>query len=196
MKKMGLVLIVAGILGGAFAFNLDTSVETGGETIGSGKYAVTIPKSRVNNLGLMEERRNYLGASGLAILVGVILFGFGSLQRPAASPSTNATSGQEQQSQDARELAQRLAAGQRLSSEQITLLVEASRTEKSLAYTTNRVNGNSLLHLAAEANLASEAKALIELGVSAHSGNGNGKKPYQLTSDQDLSTFLKYAAGV
>ncbi len=95
MKPLGLLLVVLGLVGGAFAFQMDTSVKTGGETIGSGSYSITIPEKRVNNLGLMDDRRNYLYASGLSILIGVLLFGFGSIQQSALGPSAYATKARE-----------------------------------------------------------------------------------------------------
>lgn len=67
---LGSWLLIAGIVGLLWAFNLDTSVEAGGEYLGLG---VSVPRARVNNLGLMEERRNYLMLSGLACVIGVIV---------------------------------------------------------------------------------------------------------------------------
>lgn len=80
MKQLGLVLVALGLFGAVFAFSMDTTIETGGDTIGSGGFSITLPKSRVHNLGLIEQRRIFLYTSGLVILVGVILFGFGSIQ--------------------------------------------------------------------------------------------------------------------
>jgi len=74
------------------AFNMNTTVESGGDKIGSGVYSVEIPKMKVNNLGLMDERRNHLMFAGLTILAGVILFGFGALSdnRNVQSDNTKA----------------------------------------------------------------------------------------------------------
>lgn len=92
MKQLGLVLVALGLLGAVFAFSMDTTIETGGKTIGSGIYSVTIPSGRVHNLGLMEQRSNVLYTSGLAILVGVILYGFGSIQQNSIGPKDEAKS--------------------------------------------------------------------------------------------------------
>jgi hypothetical protein len=79
MKGIGILLIVIGVIWGVVAFTMTTTVETGGETFGSGQYSIKVPKMKVHNLGLMEERRNHLMLSGFIILVGVLLFGFGTL---------------------------------------------------------------------------------------------------------------------
>lgn len=80
MKQLGLVLVALGLFGAVFAFSLDTTIEIGGEPIGLGGFSITPPKVRVQNFDLIERRRIFLYTSGLAILVGVILFGFGSIQ--------------------------------------------------------------------------------------------------------------------
>jgi hypothetical protein len=79
MKGTGILLIIIGAIWTIIAFNMNTTVESGGEKIGSGAYSIEIPKMKVNNLGLMDERRNHLMFAGLTIVVGVILFGFGAL---------------------------------------------------------------------------------------------------------------------
>jgi hypothetical protein len=79
VKKVGILLIIVGTLWATIAFNMSTSVNAGGETFGSGEYSIKVPQMKVNNLGLMEDRRNHLMFSGLTILIGVVLFGFGSM---------------------------------------------------------------------------------------------------------------------
>ena len=93
MRSIGTMLIIAGLIWAAIAFNMPTTVEAGGERIGSGAFSVDIPRMTVNNLGLMEQRRNHLMMSGVAIIAGIILFGFGSvsavkLPKPDASTRT------------------------------------------------------------------------------------------------------------
>jgi hypothetical protein len=89
MKMLGMVLVALGLAGGVYALNMDTSVEAGGQTLVSGSYSIHVPETRVNNIGLMDERRNFLYASGLAVVVGIILFGFGSLQKSPAGSVTD-----------------------------------------------------------------------------------------------------------
>lgn len=88
MRGLGKFLVAVGILWAIVAFNMDTTVTSGPQTYGSGEYAVNVPSITVNNLGLMEARRNHLMFAGLTILVGVVLIGFGSgktADEPASS---------------------------------------------------------------------------------------------------------------
>ena len=62
MRGLSKVVIIVGVVWAIIAFSFDTSVPT---DIG-----------RVNNLGLMAERQNYIIFSGITILIGVILLGF------------------------------------------------------------------------------------------------------------------------
>lgn len=63
MKKAGIGLIVTGVISGIFALIFfETTVSTG--------------MGRVHNIGLMDERRNYLMVAGLAVVIGVILLVF------------------------------------------------------------------------------------------------------------------------
>lgn len=78
MKLFGIFFILVGLVWGIFAYNMSTTVTTGGESIGSGEFSVYIPKNEVHNLGLMETRRNHLMFSGLSVVCGVLLLGFGS----------------------------------------------------------------------------------------------------------------------
>lgn len=65
MKKAGIVIIILGVIWVLIAYNMPT-------TVGEGFR-------EVHNIGLMEDRRNHIMLAGLTILVGVILFGFGSV---------------------------------------------------------------------------------------------------------------------
>jgi hypothetical protein len=86
MKVAGALVFILGLFGALGAWNLDTTVATEGthvpgQVIG-GTYipGISIPSTRVHNLGLMEQRRNYLLLSCTAIVVAVLLVGFGELQ--------------------------------------------------------------------------------------------------------------------
>jgi hypothetical protein len=68
MKSLGIVLIIIGLIWAIIAFNFDTSVSTGLDSY-----------ERVSNLGLMAERQNHLIFSGLSIITGILLFGFGTI---------------------------------------------------------------------------------------------------------------------
>lgn len=69
MKKIGTALLVLGIISLIAVLSIDTSVPTDGF-------------SRVNNLGLMQEKQNFMMLSGLIILVGAVLMGFGLKTSP------------------------------------------------------------------------------------------------------------------
>lgn len=73
MKSFGIFLIIIGVIWAIIAFSASTTVSTGfGE---------------VNNIGLMNDRQNHLIFSGLTILIGVILFGFGSASAQSSANS-------------------------------------------------------------------------------------------------------------
>ncbi len=64
MKNIGYILMGVGLIAMLCAMSMDVSVST---------YA-----GRVNNIGLMSERQNYLIFSGFIFIGGVILAIFGS----------------------------------------------------------------------------------------------------------------------
>lgn len=74
MKSLGLLLLIIGGIGALLAFNMNTTVNTEAQYI-SGIY---IPSQTVHNIGLMDERRNYLMISSLLVIVGIIMYVFGS----------------------------------------------------------------------------------------------------------------------
>jgi hypothetical protein len=92
-KRVGAVLIVIGCIGLAVSWNMDTTLEAGGERIGSREFGVDVPKTRVHNIGLMDERRNYMLLSALALVVGVITVGFGALAENQATASNRQVTG-------------------------------------------------------------------------------------------------------
>ena len=67
MKPFGFTLVVLGLLCGLLALGMDTSIPSSSDF------------GRVNNIGLMDDRRNYLNMSALSILIGTILYGFGAV---------------------------------------------------------------------------------------------------------------------
>lgn len=56
---------------------MDTSVFIPEKSHGTGEDKVTIPSSRVNNIGLMKDQQNYLMLSALVSIVGLLMFLFG-----------------------------------------------------------------------------------------------------------------------
>ena len=88
-SPLGAFLFLLGIIGMFLALSMDTSVQVPvqhilGETIGGG---------RVNNIGLMQDRQNYLIGSGVIVLCGLLLglFGGGSTRThlPLGGPKPN-----------------------------------------------------------------------------------------------------------
>lgn len=74
MKNIGYILMGVGLIAMICAMNMDVSVSTYG--------------GRVNNIGLISDRQNYLTFSGIIFLGGVILAIFGS-KSEVASDSGN-----------------------------------------------------------------------------------------------------------
>lgn len=70
MKTFGALILLAGLVWLGFAYSMDTSVSAYGY-------------GRVQNLSLMETRNTHLLLSLGAVVVGVLLLGFGLMQRPA-----------------------------------------------------------------------------------------------------------------
>ncbi len=86
MKKLGIFLLVTGFICAIFAFNIDTTVSTESKSIGG----IYIPSTRVNNIGLMDERRNFLIFSGFQAVVGAILLLVGGAKNDNKLEAINA----------------------------------------------------------------------------------------------------------
>lgn len=74
MKTLGILLVIAGLVWGGVALNMNIGVDTG--------YLPYYGNRTVVNIGLVERRRIHLGISALLILTGSVLFGFGSVAPP------------------------------------------------------------------------------------------------------------------
>ena len=74
MKNWGIFLIIIGSVCGYIALTMDTSVETGGTS----EYGTYIPRTRVNNIGLMSQQTNFLIGAGISFISGILLIGFSS----------------------------------------------------------------------------------------------------------------------
>lgn len=79
MKTIAYFLLALGIALGVFAYSMDTTVDAGGQTFGSGEFSINIPKSRVHNLGLMEDRRLLFYAAGLSLVLGTAFLGIATV---------------------------------------------------------------------------------------------------------------------
>ena len=94
---LGILLIVVGCIVGFFAWNMDTTVESGGKTIDIGALSTNLPTSRVHNIGLMAERQNRLILSGILSLAGILLVGFSTLAQDQAKARQEPTGPERQQ---------------------------------------------------------------------------------------------------
>lgn len=89
MKLTGILILIAGLILGAFALIMDVSVDVESRNFG---YGITTPSMRVANVDLIAQRQNYLIFSGILAVVGAILTGFGSISpSSSASESTSST---------------------------------------------------------------------------------------------------------
>ena len=84
--------------------------------------------------------------------------------------------------------------GSRLDHEEIEKLAQAASSDKSLLKTADRVHGNTLLHLAAEAELSSAVEFLLKLGARPDAKNQSGRRPYEVCNDVALTRTLKNAS--
>jgi hypothetical protein len=84
MKLIGILILVAGLLLGAYALTMDVGIDMPARDFG---YGVSTPAMKVANLDLMTQRQNFLIFSGILSVVGAILTGFASM-RPAVSTPT------------------------------------------------------------------------------------------------------------
>ena len=89
MLTFGIVLLVIGVFVCIIALSMKVTVTTEPQSIGG----IDIPSQTVNNIGLMDDRRNALTVGGLLVLVGVVLTVVGSFRRSAvvAGSDGNAT---------------------------------------------------------------------------------------------------------
>lgn len=184
MKNLGYFLFALGIIIAAFGLSMDTTVESGGQTIGSGDYSVTVPKSRVHNLGLMDDRRTILYGAGLSLLLGAIFIGFGTL-------SANGQQGKSTALRQELPPLEKFSSGFWISPADVEGLAAIAKLQPSIVVATNRANGNSLLHLAASYGLRDAIELLLEAGAEKRNRNGNGQRAYQMTNIVTLVDILR-----
>jgi curved DNA-binding protein CbpA len=85
-------------------------------------------------------------------------------------------------------------AGSRLDLDEIEKLAQAAASDKTLLKTVDRVRGNTLLHLAAEADLGSAVEFLLRQGARADVKNQSGRRPYEVCNDAALARLLRNAS--
>lgn len=91
MRSAGAVAMCIGTLWAAAAFSSDVFISSPAKTVGEGEYAINVPASHVFNLSLANQRASHLIASGVLVIVGTLLYGFGRvvgvLSRPPEAES-------------------------------------------------------------------------------------------------------------
>jgi ribosomal protein L40E len=85
MKAIGIIILVAGLILGGFALNMDVSVHVPAQDFG---YGIRTPEASVANLDKMAQRQNFLIFSGVLAVVGAILTGFASTRSAIAPPDS------------------------------------------------------------------------------------------------------------
>ena len=76
-KTIGVLLLLVGIAFGIYSYRMVTTITTESRSLG---YGIEVPSMTVNNIGLMEDRRNNLMISGVIVLVGAIFTAIGGKQ--------------------------------------------------------------------------------------------------------------------
>lgn len=88
----------------------------------------------------------------------------------------------------------RFLAGSRMTEDEIVTLVTASDKDDTLTRLTDRIRGNTLLHLCARHGLYEAALTLLRNGANPDAGNGNGQKPFDMVApDTPLALALRPA---
>jgi hypothetical protein len=77
LRSLGWCAILLGLVGLIASAAMDTSVESGGEYI-AGTY---LPTQRVQNLGLMNDKQNWILVSGILMVAGLGLVRIGYVQQ-------------------------------------------------------------------------------------------------------------------
>lgn len=120
------------------------------------------------------------------------------LAQEAATQAAAEASSRAQATQAARELVTRLKqtfiAGTHLGPKDISCLAHASNADPSLAGLSERLKGETLLHVCARYGLQEEASILLRNGANANAGNGSGQKPFSLAEPGTLRAALFDAA--
>ena len=70
MKTVGVLLMIAGLVFGLYGFTMDVTVTVPAQSYG---YGISTPAMTVNNIGLMDERRNYLEVGGFLVVLGILV---------------------------------------------------------------------------------------------------------------------------
>ena len=77
MRGFGILVVIVGLGGMLYALGMDTSVSVSDVDIPHELRPYVPSAMRVNNLGLMQQRQNYLMVGGVAAVIGAIFVAVG-----------------------------------------------------------------------------------------------------------------------
>ena len=80
MRLLSMSLIVAGLIWGGIAFQMETTITTKADFIGTGMFSTYVPSQTIHNLELAEKRRGHLIGASVTFIAGILLLGFASLR--------------------------------------------------------------------------------------------------------------------
>ena len=81
MVKIGVFIVIIGVLLGIYGYGMETTVTTDESVIGVGPDAIRIPSKKIHNIVLLEKRKECLMFSGGLVLIGIILYVAGVSQQ-------------------------------------------------------------------------------------------------------------------
>ena len=168
MKTIAYLLLALGIGLGAFAYSMDTTVDAGGQTFGSGEFAINVPKSRVHNVGLLEDRRLLFYAAGLSLVLGTAFLGIATVAG-AKTTTENSTRAEGKPSQHYRVDDATLAVDEQFAeairSNDLATVKHLLSSRSISPHGRNR-NGKGWLQYATALGSTNAAKTLLEHGAS------------------------------
>jgi len=88
MRIFGAILALTGLIWGIVAFNISTHIHIPANTVYSPSGTYSTPARDVHNLDLADKRKTHLMIAGAILVVGTLLFGFGTLKGGPSSITT------------------------------------------------------------------------------------------------------------
>ena len=192
MKTIAYFLFALGIGLGAFAYSMDTTVEAGGQTVGSGEFAINVPKSRVHNVGLMEDRRLLFYAAGLSLVLGTAFLGIATVAG-ARTVTENSTRAEGKPSQhyriDDATLAVEEQFAEAIRSSDLATVKHLLSNRSISPHGRNR-NGKGWLQYATVIGSTNAAKTLLEHGASPKDKDDLGRSALEEAETQSNGELI------
>ena len=192
MKTIAYFLLALGIALGAFAYSMDTTVDAGGQTFGSGEFAINVPKSRVHNVGLMEDRRLLFYAAGLSLVLGTAFLGIATVAG-ARTITENSTRAEGKPSQhypvDDATLAVDEQFAEAIRSNDLAT-VKHLLSNRSISPHGRNSNGKGWLQYATTIGSTKAAKTLLEHGASPNDKDDLGRSALEEAETQSNGELI------